>query len=1282
MAIKKRIGFQTPYISRSFQELVSGLVGTSGYLEGAICTDDLVNITVGPYKFVQNGIVVESDANVLVPLPTSLSYGPVYVLASTADDDDATGVTLLATQDLSRVNVGEQVVLAYRTNQRWDNPPALRLGELRDSTSPEVGLESGGGLYFEPGLSTIWPRRATVIDHDGRRRSIASKDEAVKLVGTDAGTPAKTAPGMTRLDASILRRRSRGVAENIRIIGNTRPREAPQPTYVPATLENAAGTTRPSFFAVRRIAPTGAGVVDRGEFFAWSSGADLKVAANFAGAGIFNNVTVLTGAGTLSSVSIVGMNADDHLIIVYIDNGDVRACLADSTTGALVGAAVTIDTQPDVCSAVRAAMRQPQPDPYSMGDDIVHVVYEHLEGGGPRKQVYFARFDSRTATFGNLYGTANFFTGADNTFHDVDPSVGVDSRGYAHIACTTDISGGTASTGQLRYALIDNTGAVVTTTITSVAGKGGGYASTATAGEFPTEYENGIAADAITSISLPIMVVTPHDEPYVVSRAVDGGLTRLSLWAPHFAQQYYYEFININGVHRDLGASTTMATHSAYCDEWGHLIIGALYGAAWRIGRLTLPFAPDGRLDQSIGYISDTLLGVTDAVTSRNLNMGRNGVGQCVLAYLSGTSVKYVRVHELDAYDRVVVHPDDILLGTLQVDDTTGASIDATELSMRAFSVRPKKMNYPVLVGNDGDYQGFSGLQDAVSVIRKHGGHVVLRGGEYRIVDPIILRGGMLIESERHATLRVIGTNTGVAAISSSALFGTCAVAANVVTFTSQSTTAARVGDILALDTSGVHRILHILDQTRVIVEGTPAGANYTLYRTGIRLRGLQIHFDSAPTAPLRAAFSFADTWGAELTDISISGNLTDTVGVLYSFCRRMVIDGLDFDGVTASGGGTITVSTGNGQDNIFRRMRMSLSGFPVQIAQTEVRPTFENCVGIVGVDSVSLLGVRTAGDYVRFINCQDFEIGGAQEAFALTHTANTEPDLASVRTLGTTKPYLEARADRFRVASPVSDNEVPLSITAHATQRKAISRIVGRNSLEPMMWQPHGVLVHRGLHFYDDFSEVNAQSAPGGPAGGAADGRHRWEHIDAGIGGGTWDLDNVAFSSTVTLAAAAGVNNAITLLARRASYTRSRNPGFWTRLLIAGVSGGTYEVGFDSHLYFSIDLTVNPSPVTIIHYDSANALQAPIATGVTIPHGGGYRYLWLQVISTTQFLWKIATSDDSWDNTDNITVQTATGTGSLANLAWRPFLKTTDTAGVGTGLVYVDFVECWSSGR
>jgi hypothetical protein len=934
MAIKKTVSFNGVYAGSTFQALTRLISGADGYISGAVVTES-GTATVGPYAFLQRGIIVEQDANTTgLVLPTAAE--PWFLMASTPDDDIASGATLNITTDVSLLGTG--VVLAFKANGTWQNPVPVTVRAAATRAGADVGREAGLTLWptvSANNMTAVNVNRGRVVDPDGVRRELSATGQAALELTASTFRPHEI---WDRNDYLVLRQRESATPTVQLLIGNT-VGTLPDPTVTSVILETGAGVKRPSAFAKR-----GGAKIEK--WFAWGNASALRVQS--AGGG-FGPITIGGAAATVDNTWIAGIRTGDGAVILLYTEGNVVKLLSfNPTTGAVIDGPTRIDTQTNACIRVRGVIG---------ADGYLHVVYQHNEGGAPpNQQIYYTKVAITAGAGFAVAGTSpRIANGSNSAKNDTWPSVGVDRKRQVHIAYSS--GAGSDEFGDLRYIVFDQNGTRLTNTVFNSFG-----------GQTTDSLATGIVslAGTVANSTTPCVVVTPHDEVYILSVLINVGGSKVNIGvaSPSFAARLNgFNNIRVQG----MGPGTDLKYVTGFADEHGQLLIATLSAAQnVYVSRIDTAFAP-------LGVISDSVLdgasGVVFAPASAvEIQMVAGQVGDLTFAYLNGTSATYLPNPVRSGLGGGFrPHPRDVYLGSFLVGTQSVATV-VPETEMQVFNTRAKRMNYPFLVGDQGDFQGYYGLYDAVQEANRNGGMIVARGGEQKLVRQLVLQSGVRIVAENVLKI-VLGAIVASSTTGALQLGAMAPGTVNVTSISSQTVTCnatlvgVRPGDIVAMETSGLHRIRRVLTGNRVVLDGAaPVGTFLRIYSCGHVLENMVVEGAAVSGG---AAVLFSNCYRPRVFGLELTGSFGAIDVAVFNGCRDSMIDDCSF-GLTA-GSQTSALRLLNGTHNTVRASRFAPQFGMLKIDAGGTEDLNPVLIGNLSADGVSgvtapyqISGVRT----------------------------------------------------------------------------------------------------------------------------------------------------------------------------------------------------------------------------------------------------------------------------------------------------------------------------------
>ncbi|MBW2691029.1 MAG: hypothetical protein JRE57_00165 [Deltaproteobacteria bacterium] len=833
----KTVSFRSPYAGETFQRLAEKVLGRDGYLGGGLTTDNGSIIGVALFSVVQSGIVADSlEAVVGLPVPTAAE--PWFVLASIPDDDPDSGIVVSVTTDLTLAQTG--VIVAYKTNGSWQNPRAVDAAAAAQNAA-EVGLEAGFaatlGVDGSGFLNQLDVATGRVVDPDASRRDVAPEaGESAKVASALPPTPHEA---YVRNDQLVLRQRESFSPALTVLRGSTLTGSS----YTPRVTIAASGTaTRPSFYG------RPGGTLNQ-QWWAWGDGNDLHILGGPAGGGFADPNPYLT-SGAITGCWIAGQRpADDAVILLYMDGTALKVLAFDDAAGTVAEAPVTIGATELPNAIVR-------PSGVLDSSGRLHLVVEHDDG--TEQQIYYAKIETATAVFGTAAIAPRIVAGANTAKNDTWPSIGVDRFGTAHIAYITGT--GANEYGDLVYAQINNAGTLVDGAVNTY------LVGSAAAEDLGAGFINEVYDD----FRKPSIVVTPHDEIYAAvlgSPNGGAGVEDVLLFSPAFRARIGWDLFVVR-----TAAGGFLACGLTSNDQGGMALVDfAQNGPPVDVVLSaidTVP-APEGRLAGTV-LVSNFLVQETltldphvpvsigsggDVVVS--LHTGSAGVSERREIFRGATGPVPPTPTEY------AVHPQDVVLKTYRVAGSATGVVPVSDgvfaSTFEVFNTRPKRLNYPILVGDEGDFQGYDSLDRAIMEANRVGGEVVLRAGRHVLRASVQISSSMSICGDGMAYLDAVTEGTGKALLIGKSTTWTPTITANKVVFPALAIGVIhpRAGDFVELTGgggTGFHRIAQVTDLgttgITVIVDdaygattGTPpAGTAIAHYPTGFRIENLCIN--------------------------------------------------------------------------------------------------------------------------------------------------------------------------------------------------------------------------------------------------------------------------------------------------------------------------------------------------------------------------------------------------------------------------------------------------------
>jgi len=964
----KTVSFKSPYTGATFQRLTSLLLGQDGCLTAADVSDDLVDITVAVGTTIcQRGIVATSTAAGMLAVPTGAQ--PWYLLAAIPDDDPDSGLYLSVTAD--PVVAAGALVVATKSNNTWTAAPVLDIASGQVSAATP-GIEQGadaievmdaGGLVTE-----LTVHRGVVTGPDGHVLELAR-------TGTNSAKALAVAPVRpstlgNRNDHVVLRQFEGFAPELVHAMGGLVASDTTPSTTI---LASAIGLAGPSYHA-RRGGSLGQ------QWYAWGETTDLRIQGGPAGEA-FAATTLLT-SGTISATQLVGQRASDSaVLLLYVDGLNLRLVSFNPTTAAQIDAPVTLESLTGQISHVRAVLDR---------NELLHIVFEHDEG--PRQQVYYARCGVVLgATFGALDVAAKVVEGADTGNNDTWPSLGVSRDGtvtIAHVRGTGSNEFGSA----MIVTTLDATGALLAT------------APLFAASDVGIDSGAGAVAAAMLNLRHTAVVITALDEVriFTLGLSVATDVDYVLVHCPELVSALGFDLVNPVA---QMEAGFSLATIAACAGELGEICLavkltGALNAVKYRLLTLDAGLLAQGLVVAPLHEL--TFESYTETTGFVDLRIRPGQLGEVVVSYLRGLKIYATALAPL-AQAEPTPHRQDVRLGTWTVPSAPSASIDGWGYEFEVFNARPKKLNYPFLVGNEGDYQGYGSLAAAAAVANRLGGQIVVRPGQHALTSELRLLGGVSLIGEGDAIILLSPKTTTPHGLvlgndwtySAHAI----TVAGNVVSSVEAGFGLLRSGDQVDVGTSGKHTVMRALgyDTTsgtyKVLVEPNAAGSPVTAGFGTPRYAGIAVENLTflVPGAAMHAALEVKTCTGARLKNLRFEGDTLDA-GIGYAIMvgaydsDDTLIDGCDFTQVTM-GATDAAILVSGGENTAIRRTRFVDGKGMLKVLSTAQNVHLADCYGD-GTDATKtlydLVNTRTTPLFVS--NCEG-KFAGDATSLSLVHT-------------------------------------------------------------------------------------------------------------------------------------------------------------------------------------------------------------------------------------------------------------------------------------------------------
>jgi hypothetical protein len=957
-AANKTVSFKSPYIGKTFQTLTENIFGREGLLSGGVTTDDGVSITVAPFKMVSRGIIGEALASSVVDVPTG--SGPWYILASLPDDDPESGVSVEVTQSLAKAETG--IVIAAKAGDVWRNPNPVDIvgaaGKAADAGAEsgfEASYKNTGDAYEGTDgttvVSEIFSNVGRVVTPDGVRIVTDSIDgESSKQL---AVTPKPASRLGERTDRIVLRQNEDFSTEIAYLLGATR-----SDTNAVADMGTATAGIAPAYYGKRDG-------TDAEQWWAWADGADLKIYGGHFGT-TFGETVLLTGT-SIEGVWLVGQRADDAVLLLYIDNGNLMLVTFDAGSGAKIGTEIALEALPNAVIRATGAL-----DPNA----LLRVVFEYDDGTVPSQQIYFGKFSSELATLGAVVTAPKYVSvngsgvPTNSGFNDTKPQIGICRNGISHIAFIRGT--GTNEYGDLVYARLDASDGHIESTRYFAA------TDVAEPGQVFVDFSEGISQVAYDSFTNLSLVVTPHDEIYVALGAGRGASTpdQGLLFSPELVGRIGFPIVQYGEYSGQVG----IAILSGDDGEISVVEMSDAGGFNANVNEYWLGTQPgaDANADLVLGQREGLVTAIAISVMGQS-NVGPTGLHIHSLVNATGPTAVTRGGSPLSSQNTVArwpaLHPNDILLSSIDVDRKTDGSGVVEEQSLEVFSSKKKDQSAIVVVGDGGDYSGYGSLIVAVEALSlRGGGTILLRGGVHRMTTSLRIPNNVSIIGSTGA---IIDTTTTMGQFPVGVtVFGNVLEGNNNIF----DEGLHAPGEWVLLDTSGWHQIEKILrpresnGRIRYLISdgidgAAPVGTTATLAATGSRLENVT----------LLGTLSVRGCRQCSIRNITIKGassllNSTSNHGCIF--------DGVDM--TAASSGGT-GANIDDGQYNTYKGFRMADDRARFDLAHTELYPTLIDCKGDntnPAADVYRFSGTRV--DPVSMIGCEG-RVDTTSEDFVIT---------------------------------------------------------------------------------------------------------------------------------------------------------------------------------------------------------------------------------------------------------------------------------------------------------
>ena len=1049
---------------------------------------------------------------------------------------------------------------------------------------------------------------------------------------------------------------------------------------------------------------------------------------------------VASPGGVYWSTWIAGERSNGDIVFLYgLDSQDLFVGAFDPVTGAVSEGPVAIVSGGEDTKQIRAELDS---------SDQLHIVYDYSDD----YSVYYIRRDAADGQgFSGLVDPLLLGSGLNSTF----PDIALDRSGTSHIVFQQGSF--PVEKGVFAYRTVGSDGLIDVSET---------YDPTTSVG-IETNISNGFASTSIDFFYYPRVVVTPHDEVFVSMLGEAGGQVYVVLlFSPTFEQRLGYPIVNIS----DVSVSEQYIGQDIMVNETGDLRIVCLTDTTVRVIGVDTIYAPGGRVGDSRLLNTQVQSGISTAFAAGQTNdpiAAQDPTGDLAYSFFHTGTVNWVRCGMWDtdtagSRTKPTPHPRDVYLGGYYVPTDAGGVIDRDAGEFRIFNTRPKRLNFPFLVGdNGGRYQGFDGLWEAFDAAgRAGGGIVVVRPGTYSNnlgipgskFSGYNVPAGVSVIGEPNAffeDLELVFGHTGVFALDSVS-------AGNVVSRTAALPAGTVVrGDYLRMSGSGFHQIVDILPpdssyETRFFVrdneDGAPGGFTFEIYNVGIRCENLGLRVQTG-TGP---SIAFNQIYRGRISNVTLEGSAQSHLTM--SSCRHSIFEGIDGERIEP---GVSFIDMSGGLYNVLSNVRKRDVPDAIEIGDDEQYITLQdigvgfgnpiinfaggarttpayisNVVGEI-TGSVSLVLTNTAAairspdglgemsfedDNTRAASISDdrikltsathkkFDGGTTAEQEVVTDAVNSrlkaagdtllgdfDPDVDDTHRVGSWSGDLrlaEVAAAQGNLARIFVDNDeatvgdasvVPLDVKSATSQATPAARLVGRNGLQPLVVNAHGMPLPKAGFFYDDFHRYD------GAVAGIDDGVDGVTYRHTFVGSGAIEAEGAGLTRHAVRLLTGSVTNDSVLVegsegAKQTLTTHSDLlPAFAARVLITDISAVSVKVGLFSAsneilLGFQYDSSVAPDFNLYARHSSGSTVLA--AQGATVSANTWY-YLFATLISPTEILYSVNTAPE-WTNGG--AVVSVPGTGTILSTACHGVPCRVEALTNAARTAYVDMFSMWEN--
>lgn len=427
MAVNKINGFRAPYRSETFRNISNAHTGRNGVvsMSGEV-TQDLTDITIPPFTFIQEGMLVEKTDTHLTPIPSL--EAPFYLVVSAPTSADIDDLIFTFAKSPSDVVSNEVIIAAWDGNE-WTRQPFLSFdGVLDDINQGNIDFERVGPFS---GLLTTVPSDyenspGVLVDKTGLRRSL-TEIASFPVVADD--------PDYNRIDRVVYRR----PLDDENRIGVRK-------LLVGGTFDTAPATTADTqafdTSLVRNKVKTVIGSDNTAHIFT-SSGYGGVYSISYKKISS-DRTTVLVAetqiqTGLSDTAFDVVIDSANQFYLTWSAGGNIL-WRAFSSVGVALTAAVTIDAQSGECLNPKIAV-----DPY---DSRTYVVYQSLVAPS-QYQIFFTTVDTGGTP---VTSPLNLTNDASN---NIVPSLFVTDDYHVYVAWEN------ATLGRITYRKFDDIGVAI-----------------------------------------------------------------------------------------------------------------------------------------------------------------------------------------------------------------------------------------------------------------------------------------------------------------------------------------------------------------------------------------------------------------------------------------------------------------------------------------------------------------------------------------------------------------------------------------------------------------------------------------------------------------------------------------------------------------------------------------------------------------------------------------------------------------------------------------------------